>query len=332
MGATIALRRRFSASGFLDDVRRYGVTYFNYVGKPLSYILATPPRPDDREHTLVRVVGNEGTEQDVARFSERFGVRVIDSYGSTEGGVTVQRSPDQPAGALGRLPEGVLVVDPESGRAAAARAVRRRGPARESRECIGEIVNTGPSSFEGYYKNDEAVGVRTRNGWYWSGDLGYVDADGWLWFAGRDYDWLRVDGENFAAAPVERIVGRFPGVVLGAVYAVPAVDVGDEVMAALQLEPGVEFDPRAFDEFLDRQPDLGVKWSPRYVRDRRAPSRHRDEQDPEARAARRTVGVRRPGLVAARAGRAAAAADAGRRAAIRATFAERGRADQLDAG
>ena len=60
VGATIAMRRRFSASAFLDDVRRYRATYFNYVGKPLSYILATPPRPDDREHTLVRVLGNEG--------------------------------------------------------------------------------------------------------------------------------------------------------------------------------------------------------------------------------------------------------------------------------
>ena len=87
VGATIALRRRFSASAFLDDVRRYRVTYFNYVGKPLSYILATPPRPDDREHTLVRVVGNEGTERDITRFSERFGVPVADNYGSTEGGV-----------------------------------------------------------------------------------------------------------------------------------------------------------------------------------------------------------------------------------------------------
>jgi fatty-acyl-CoA synthase len=266
VGATIALRRRFSASAFIDEVRRYRATYFNYVGKPLSYILATPPRPDDRDHTLARVLGNEGSEHDIARFSERFGVRVTDNYGSTEGGVTVMRSPDQPAGALGRLPEGALVVDPESGVPRAAARFDGAGRLVNPRECIGEIVNTGPGSFEGYYKNDEAMRVRTRNGWYWSGDLGYADADGWLWFAGRDYDWLRVDGENFAAVPVERIVGRFPGVVLGAVYAVPAVDVGDEVMLALQLEPGVGFDPHAFDEFLDAQPDLGLKWNPRYVR------------------------------------------------------------------
>ena len=266
VGATIVLRRRFSASRFIDDVHRYGVTYFNYVGKPLSYILATPPRPDDRDNTLVKVLGNEGTEQDVARFSERFGVPVIDSYGSTEGGIMVRRSPGQPTGALGPLPDGALVVDPETATPRAVAEFDDAGRLLNADECIGEIVNTSRGSFEGYYKNDDAVQQRTRNGWYWSGDLGYVDAEGWLYFAGRDYDWLRVDGENFAAAPVERIITRYPGVVLAAVYAVPAADVGDDVMVALQLEPGTEFDPAAFDEFLQDQPDLGVKWAPRYLR------------------------------------------------------------------
>jgi fatty-acyl-CoA synthase len=266
LGATLALRRRFSASGFIDDVRRYGVTYFNYVGKPLTYILATPPRPDDAENPLVRVIGNEGTEADVARFSERFGVPVTDSYGSTEGGITVRGTPDKPPGALGRLPEGALVVDAQTGAACPPARFDGAGRLVNPEECIGEIVNEGPSAFEGYYKNDEAVQQRTRGGRYWSGDLGYVDADGWLYFAGRDFDWLRVDGGNFAAAPVERIVSRFGGVVLAAVFAVPAPDVGDDVMAVLQLAPGTAFDAEAFDAFLAAQPDLGSKWSPRYVR------------------------------------------------------------------
>ena len=65
-GATAALRERFSASQFLVDVRRYGVTYFNYVGKPLSYILATPEHPDDADNTLRQCFGNEAAEADVA--------------------------------------------------------------------------------------------------------------------------------------------------------------------------------------------------------------------------------------------------------------------------
>ena len=82
------------------------MTYFNYVGKPLSYILATPEQPDDAENPLVRVFGNEGAELDVARFAIRFDCKVTDSYGSTEGGATVQRTPDTPTGALGRAPRG----------------------------------------------------------------------------------------------------------------------------------------------------------------------------------------------------------------------------------
>ena len=98
-GMTMALRRRFSASGMLEDVRDLGVTYFNYVGKPLAYVLATPERPDDADNPLKVVFGNEAAEADIARFADRFGAIVVDSYGSTEGGAVVSREPDQPPGS-----------------------------------------------------------------------------------------------------------------------------------------------------------------------------------------------------------------------------------------
>ncbi len=86
-------------------------------------------------------------------------------------------------------------------------------------EAIGEIVNLGDTGvFEGYYNNPEANWERTRGGHqYWTGDLGYRDEAGYFWFAGRGGDWLRVDGENFAGAPVEAVLGRFPGCVVAAV-------------------------------------------------------------------------------------------------------------------
>ena len=65
-GGSIALRRKFSASQFIPDVRRYGATYANYVGKPLSYVLATPPRDDDADNPLRFMYGNEGAPRDVA--------------------------------------------------------------------------------------------------------------------------------------------------------------------------------------------------------------------------------------------------------------------------
>jgi len=266
-GATVALRRKFSASGFLPDVRKFGVTYFNYVGKPLSYILATPQRPDDADNTLRLVFGNEAADLDIERFSRRFGVPVIDSYGSTEGGAIVSRAPDMPAGALGRGGEGVTVLDPETGEETPPARFDADGRLLNPDDAIGELVNRlGASGFEGYWKNDEANAARVHDGIYWTGDLAYRDADGFLYFAGRDYDWLRVDGENFAAAPVERILARHPDVVLAAVYAVPDPDVGDRVMAALQLRPGTTFDPEQFAEFLAAQADLGTKWAPRFIR------------------------------------------------------------------
>lgn len=268
-GATIALPStgRFSASGFLTDVRRHGVTYFNYVGKPLSYILATPEEPDDAENPLVRVFGNEGAEIDIARFGERFGCVVVDSYGSTEGGATVQRTPDTPRGALGRGPEGTMVVDPETGLQCPAARFDDNGVLMNSEEAVGELVSTaGATGFEGYWRNDEAELARLRNGWYWTGDLAYRDEAGFFYFAGRSDDWLRVDGENFAAAPVARILERHPDVVLAAVYAVPDPVVGDQVMAAVQLRPGTTFDAEEFGSFLASQSDLGTKWAPRFVR------------------------------------------------------------------
>ena len=117
-GATIALRRRFSASGFLPDVRAFGATYANYVGKPLSYVLATPERADDADNPLRIAYGNEGAPADLARFAERFGCTVIDGFGSTEGGVAISRAPGTPPGALGRLADGVAVLHPETGRRA----------------------------------------------------------------------------------------------------------------------------------------------------------------------------------------------------------------------
>jgi fatty-acyl-CoA synthase len=266
-GATCVLRRRFSASGFLPDVRRYGVTYFNYVGKPLSYILATPEQPDDADNTLTRVFGNEAADLDIERFSTRFGATVGDGYGSTEGGANINRTPDMPKGALGVAGEGTVILDADTGEECVRAQFDDEGHLLNPEEAIGEIVNKeGASQFEGYYKNDEANAARVRDGWYWTGDLGYRDEQGYFYFAGRDFEWLRVDGENFAAAPVERILARHPDVVLAAVYAVPDEEVGDQLMTALQLRPGATFDPAAFDAFLAEQSDLGTKWSPRYVR------------------------------------------------------------------
>jgi fatty-acyl-CoA synthase len=269
-GATFALPTtgRFSASGFLPDVRAAGATYFNYVGKPLAYILATPEQEDDADNPLVRAFGNEGSADDVARFAQRFAVTVTDAYGSTEGGATVARTPDTPPGALGRAPEGTVVLNAADGTECPPARFDSQGRILNAEEAIGELVSkTGGVGFEGYWRNDDAERARLREGWYWTGDLAYRDEAGFFYFAGRDHDWLRVDGENFASAPIERILQRHPDVVLAAVYAVPDPVVGDQVMAAVQLRPGLDqLDPAELAAFLTEQGDLGTKWTPRFVR------------------------------------------------------------------
>jgi fatty-acyl-CoA synthase len=265
-GAGLAMIRKFSKSRWLSDVRRYGATFFNYTGKPLAYILSTPARPDDHVNPLRICYGNEGSQRVVAEFEARFGCHVIDVFGSSEGGVGVTRQPGDPPLSIGMPAFGIRVVDAHGIQRPPAR-FDADGRLLNADEAIGEIVNTqGQAWFEGYYKNPEATQRRTRHGWYWTGDLGYTDERGYLYFAGRDVEWLRVDGENFVGRPIEEILLRFPAVALAAVYGVPDADGGDRVMAALVLREGARFDPQAFAVFLRAQPDLSPKWAPTYVR------------------------------------------------------------------
>jgi fatty-acyl-CoA synthase len=266
-GAAIALRRRFSASGFLPDIRAFGATYANYVGKPLSYVLATPERADDADNPLRIAYGNEGAPGDLARFAERFGCRVIDGFGSTEGGVAVSRTPDTPPGALGKLAGGVAVLDPETGRRCPPARFGPGGELLNPGEAVGELVNTqGPGMFAGYYDDTDADTSRMRDGMYWSGDLAYADQDGFCWFAGRAGQWLRVLGENLGTAPIERALLRHPVIAEAAVYGVPDPVGGDQIMACIALRGGASLTPAEFGAFLAGQGDLGPRQHPRFVR------------------------------------------------------------------
>ena len=198
----------------------------------------------------------------------------MEGYGSSESAVVIMRTPDTPANALGRpRPDDgsdIAVVDRSTCIECAPARFDQHGALSNGHDAIGELVNRrGGGAFEGYFANDEATAERLRNGWYWTGDLAYRDADGFFYFAGRTADWLRVDSENFSAAPVEVILHRFVGCVMVAAYAVPDPRTGDQVMAAIEMAPGHGFDPGEFVEFLTAQRDLGTKWAPRLVRSHR---------------------------------------------------------------
>ena len=178
-----------------------------------------------------------------------------------------RRTPDTPAGSLGVANAGTVVLNQETLQECPPAKFDARGVLLNAGDAIGEIVNKrGTELFEGYYNNPDAEHERLRHGWVFSGDLAYRDEAGFWYFAGRDDDWLRVDGENIAAAPVERLLSRFPAFAAVAVLGVPDPDVGDEVLAAAELAHGQRFDPEAFRTFLAEQPDLGAKWAPEYLR------------------------------------------------------------------
>lgn len=256
----------FSASRFLPDVRRYGATYMNYVGKPLAYILATAEQPDDADNPLRIAFGNEAADRDIDEFGRRFGCAVWDGFGSTETAVIITRPDDCPAGSIGKGFPGVAIYDPETVQECEVARFDETGALVNADAATGELVNTsGSGLFRGYYNDPGATDQRMRHGMYWSGDLAYRDADGWIYLAGRTADWMRVDGENLTAAPIERILLRLDVLSRVAVYPVPDELVGDQVMAAVVLRDGTALTPDEFAGFLAAQRDLSPKGWPRYV-------------------------------------------------------------------
>jgi fatty-acyl-CoA synthase len=225
----------------------------------------TPERADDANNPLRIACGNEAPRQYIEAFAKRFGCEVVDGYGASEVGVGFTRQPEDPPRSLGRA-DNVQILN-EDGQECPPVQFDASGRLLNAAAAVGEIVNTGGSFlFEGYYKDEDATRNRTRSGRFYTGDLGYRDAAGFIYFAGRDAEWLRVGGENFLARPVEEILCRHPNVMLASVYGVPDPEAGDQVMATITLRGRAAFDPVAFGEFLDQTSDLPPRWRPTFLR------------------------------------------------------------------
>ena len=247
-GATGVLRRRFSASSFLPDVRRYGVTFFNYVGKPLSYILATPEQPDDADNSLRIAFGNEAAPLDIDRFARRFGCIVADGYGSTEGGLNMSRTPDTPKGSLGLpvAPIRAVILDPDTAQEcppaefdAARTAAQRRSRDRRDRESRRRRRLRGllqqPRSQRRARARRRVLDRRPRlpRRRTASSTSRAAPATG-----------CASTARTSPRRPSSWCSPAIPTSSLAAVYAVPSVEVGDEVMVALHLRAGRRLRPR----------------------------------------------------------------------------------------
>jgi fatty-acyl-CoA synthase len=258
-GGAFASRRAFSATAFLDDVRRHEAVAFVYVGELCRYLLRQPASPHDRDHRL-RVAAGAGLRADVWRaFQDRFGVpRIIEMYGATEGNVALQNL-DGRVGSVGKPhAEGQVALV----RYDHARGDVVRGPddlcvpcaPDEPGELLGRIGHgDGTMEYDGY--TDRAATERKilrdvfarGDAWFRSGDLLRRDAEGYYYFVDRIGDTFRWKGENVATQEVADVLNGAPGVSETNVYGVelPGED-GRAGMAAVVLQPGQAFDGAAF--------------------------------------------------------------------------------------
>jgi fatty-acyl-CoA synthase len=279
VGGAFASRRRFSASAFLDDVRRHEAVAFVYVGELCRYLLRQPPTPRDRDHRL-RVAAGAGLRPDVwTAFQTRFGIpRIVEMYGATEGNVALQNAAGR-VGSVGK-PHPLLEDNVRLARFDLTRSELVRGPdgccvactADEPGELLGRVVAGGAGmEYDGYTDRDASArkivqdAFAPGDAWFRSGDLLRRDADGWYYFIDRIGDTFRWKGENVSTQEVADVLNRAPGVTETNVYgvAVPGED-GRAGMAAVVLADGAPFDGVAFHAHAARE--LPAYARPAFVR------------------------------------------------------------------
>jgi fatty-acyl-CoA synthase len=285
---SIALRERFSASSFVPDVFRHGVTFWNYVGEPVHYVLGAIEREYggdvERIHAEVTrnprnrmrwAIGNGAAAPDIERFVDWLGLEdMFELYGSTEAAITTFRKKGDPRGSVGQISDPSVKILNERDEECPPAQLDADGKITNYAEAVGEICRVAPDTglFQGYFGNPDANASKYRNGVYHSGDLGHVlerDDARFLFFDGRTDDWIRKDGENFSALQVARLLQEHDDVVLAAAYGVPCAVSDELVMAALKLRPDVRFDAKAFFDFCERQVSEGGmdrKWVPDFIR------------------------------------------------------------------
>ncbi|MCW2527640.1 MAG: DitJ-like CoA ligase forming, related to diterpenoid metabolism [Pseudonocardiales bacterium] len=259
-GARFVMRRKFSASRWVDHVRESGVTVTNFLGVMMDFVWKQPPRDDDADNPLRCIFAAPTASSIVAGFRDRFGIEAfVEVFGLTEVSMPIL-SPygeDRPAGAAGLLVSEwfeLQLVNPETDEEVAVGEV-------------GEMVVRSKFPWtmsSGYYGMPEKTVEAWRNLWFHSGDALRRDEDGWYYFVDRYKDALRRRGENISSYEVEQGVLAHPAVLECAVIAVPAsMEAGeDEVMACVVAPGGV--DPKELWEFTSKRvPTFAV---PRFIR------------------------------------------------------------------
>ena len=253
-GVPMVMVERFSGSNCLDQVRAAGATTLHYLGGVMNILLKQPVRADDADNPIRIAWGAAAPERSWRNFEERFGVTVREGYGISEGQNFTHANLGGPVGSIGKpVPEFEAWIAGEDG--------RRLGPG-----SVGEIVlrpHDPRVAMQGYFRDPERTAQVKRDGCLYTGDLGFVDDDGYYFFAGRKKDSLRRRGENVSAWEVERVINAHPAVEEAAVIGV-ASDMGEQdIKAVVKLAEGKGLDPVDLIGWCERE--LAYYQIPRFV-------------------------------------------------------------------
>jgi carnitine-CoA ligase len=260
-GGTMVLARFFRATTWIDEVRHHQATVTNALGVMNDFILRQPAKPTDRDNSLRMLCAVPVTEETVAAFRERFGIKKFNElFGMTECNLPIVRPIDAPdeAGCSGRVWDEyfeVIIADPDTDEAL---------PIGE----VGEILVRPKEAFcfmQGYKDMDDRTVSTWRNFWFHTGDAGRMDERRFVWYIDRIKDTIRRRGENISSYEVEAVFLDHPAVAEVAAVAVKADEGGeDEVLVYIVLNDAVERpDPvTLIDYCVPRMPYFAV---PRYI-------------------------------------------------------------------
>jgi long-chain acyl-CoA synthetase len=259
-GGSLVLPHRFAVSTFWDAVTRHECTWINLVPTMISYLLnaaeSTTTLPDTSAIRFCRSASAPLPPAQHRAFEARFGLGVIETMGLTETAAPCFTNPLDPArrkiGSPGQ-PYGneAKIVDAEGLTLAAGE--------------IGEILVRGPNVMKGYFKNPvETANTLLEDGWLRTGDLGYLDEDGFLFVTGRIKELIIKGGENIAPREIDEALLKHPAVLEAAVVGIPDDNYGQEIMACIVLKEGEHCTAEDLREFCKQE--LGAYKTPKIFR------------------------------------------------------------------
>ncbi|MBL8384208.1 MAG: AMP-binding protein [Burkholderiales bacterium] len=239
-GATLILEPRFSAARFWEVAEATGATEVNTIAAAAGILMRRPRSEYRPGHKLTKMFGAPFDAEVYRVFGEEFHLpHVIEGFGMSEipGAMNNPFDGERRVGSMGlpsthpdpavRLTE-LKVIDDDGNTV---------GP-----RTIGELAVRTPTIMQGYYNDPEQTRAAFRDGWFLTGDLAWVDEDGYYWFVARKKDIIRKRGENVSGAELDRVIGNHPAVLEAAAIPVPA-DLGeDEILVAVVLREGMRAD------------------------------------------------------------------------------------------